>query len=68
MWPTNQEQLYIFFSGVTHSFVIMYSVYVRVQQMMDEEYVDEILEILRSAFQNILKNRTRGLVFEDLYR
>ena len=39
-----------------------------VQQMMDQKYVDDILELLRNAIREIQKKNNSGLSFEELYR
>ncbi|CAI8044487.1 Cullin-3 [Geodia barretti] len=37
-------------------------------QMMDQKYVDDILELLRNAIREIQKKNNSGLSFEELYR
>jgi hypothetical protein len=36
--------------------------------MMDQKYVDDILELLRNAIREIQKKNNSGLSFEELYR
>ena len=42
--------------------------HVLLQQMMDQKYVDDILELLRNAIREIQKKNNSGLSFEELYR
>ena len=42
--------------------------YTCLQQMMDQKYVDDILELLRNAIREIQKKNNSGLSFEELYR
>lgn len=46
----------------------MHCVWCCLQQMMDQKYVDDILELLRNAIREIQKKNNSGLSFEELYR
>ena len=49
-------------------FLLFFFFFYILQQMMDQKYVDDILELLRNAIREIQKKNNSGLSFEELYR
>ena len=48
--------------------IVSIFVLVSLQQLMDQKYVEDILELLRNAIREIQKKNNSGLSFEELYR